>query len=304
MKIRILTVILLFTSLSGVGQIKGIVADEKSKAVIPYINIWVENESTGTTSGEDGKFYIPSIENTKKLTFTAIGYETKTVGVTTFVDTVYLKPKSIQISEVTVAAKKNSKRLKVGRYDKSKINFYFGAGTSPWVVARFFPYKKEYAEVEFMQKIKLLTSSDVSNSMFNVRLYTVGTDGKPADYLYDQNIIGIARKGKRSTEIDIADLNIRFPESGFFVAIEWLIIDRNRHEYKVSKHLKSSSIDSNIRSTRVSYQPAIGTVPSDTDENSWIMTKGKWSKIFPNRSNNERYRDKYSLLAIELTLTN
>jgi hypothetical protein len=54
-----------------------------------------------------------------------------------------------------------------------------------------------------------------------------------------------------------------------------------------------------------SYEPAVGTIPAETDENSWRFNQGKWRKVWKN--NNEtmkKYRNKYNLLAIELTLTN
>jgi hypothetical protein len=63
--------------------------------------------------------------------------------------------------------------------------------------------------------------------------------------------------------------------------------------------------DTGKKLTGISYEPAIGTVPADTDENSWIFTQGKWRKMHKNSSGTlKRYKDKYNLLAIELTLTN
>lgn len=305
MNSRVVIILLLLFPFNAMCQLKGVVRDSSSKSGIPYTNIWVEHKNVGTTADEEGNFKLPKISNGKVLVFNATGYETRRISLDSTVSTVYLTPKHLILSEVVVSPKRSTRTQSIGKYERSKINFYFGSGSSPWAVARFFPYKKEYSQSEFLQQIKLLTSSDVKDALFNVRLYMVGADGAPADYLYDQNIIGVAKKGKRSTEIDVADLNIRFPDKGFFVAIEWLIIDRNRHEYKTDKRVESSLIGSKMTSnTRVSYQPLMGTVASDTDENSWIMTKGKWSKVFPSKSGNKRYRDKYNLLAIELTLTN
>ena len=164
---------------------------------------------------------------------------------------------------------------------------------------KYFDFNKDYTKTPFLNKIRVLTNSDIKDSKFIVRLYSVGKDGQPENYIYDENIFGIAKKGKKITEIDIADLNIEFPENGFFIAIEWLIIDENKHEYSFTM------TESNKKLTGISYEPAFGTVPAETDKNSWIFQKGKWWKMFKNNNGTiKRYKDKYSLLAIELTLTN
>jgi hypothetical protein len=68
--------------------------------------------------------------------------------------------------------------------------------------------------------------------------------------------------------------------------------------------------DSKKKLKGISYEPSIGTVPSETDENSWIFNQGKWRRIWQNKDPNKKiryskkYRNKYSLIAIELSLTN
>ena len=54
----------------------------------------------------------------------------------------------------------------------------------------------------------------------------------------------------------------------------------------------------------ISYEPSIGTLPTETDENTWIFNKGKWQKIWKNKGSLKRYKGKYNLIAVELTLTN
>jgi hypothetical protein len=54
----------------------------------------------------------------------------------------------------------------------------------------------------------------------------------------------------------------------------------------------------------ISYEPAVGTVPAETDKNSWIFNKGKWRKVWKNNGGIKKYNGKYSLMAIELTLSN
>lgn len=209
-----------------------------------------------------------------------------------------MKPITTELNEVIINSKKLTQELILGEFQKSKVNHYFGCGIKPWITARFFKFNSNYNKTPFLKKIRVLTKSDVKDSKFNIRLYRVNKNGEPENYIYDQNIIGIAKKGKETTEIDISKLNIQFPDDGFFIAIEWLIIEDNKYEYKYTIEGSKKKLEG------ISYEPAIGTVPAETDENSWIFNQGKWRKVWKNVGTNKIYKDKYSLMAIELTLTN
>ena len=56
------------------AQIRGVVKDSLTGTPIPYVSIWVENETIGTTSEEDGTFSLNTTPN-KVLIFSALGYE-------------------------------------------------------------------------------------------------------------------------------------------------------------------------------------------------------------------------------------
>ena len=300
MKNQITTILLLLTSTSLFSQINGVVIDSLTKEKIPYVNIWVENENEGTTSNENGEFLIENLDNQKNLVFSAIGYETKHIDIKTIQKTIELNPKIYELKEVNISPKQENIETIIGEFSKSEIYQYFGCGKLPWIVTRFFPFEEIFNQTPYIKKIRLLTRSEVKDSRFNVRLYSVNESGEPGNYIYDENIIGIAKKGKKNTEIDISYLNFRVPEKGFFIAIEWFIIEQNKYHYDYSM------LGSKERLKGISYEPNIGTVPRDKDENSWFYVKGKWGKVQKNNSSliKDEYKDKYSMLAIELTLTN
>jgi len=88
--------------------------------------------------------------------------------------------------------------------------------------------------------------------------------------------MGIAKKGKKITEINLRNLNIEFPKKGFFIAVEWLIIESNKYEFTYT--MKGN----NRKLKAISYQPNIGTIPTETNMNTWIFSGGKWQKIWKN----------------------
>lgn len=288
---------LLLTSNFIFSQLNGVIINSETKERIPYVNIWVENENLGTTSNEEGEFSL-NVDNSKTILFSAIGFETKKIKSNSIQKIVELKPQITALAEIIVKSKKLTQELSIGEFEQSKINHYFACGTTPWITARYFDFKESYNNTPFVKKIRLLTKSDVKDSKFIIRLYGVNEKGEPENYIYDENIIGIAKKGKKITEIDLSELNIQFPEKGFFIAVEWLIIESNKYEYTYT--MKGSK----KKLSGISYEPSIGTIPSETDQNSWIINQGKWKKVWKNNSSIKSYKDKYHLLAIELILTN
>lgn len=294
---KLLVITFLLISNLSFCQLYSMIINSETKEKIPYVNIWVENENIGTTSNEKGEFKL-EIDSAKIILFSAIGFETKKISSDLIKETLELKPLLTELDEVIISSKKSTQELIIGEFKKSKINHYFGCGIKPWITAKYFKYNDKYDNTPFLKKIRILTRSDVKDSKFNIRLYGKNENGEPENYIYDQNIIGIAKKGKKTTEIDISELNIEFPKNGFFIAIEWLIIEDNKYEYKYTMEGSRKKLDG------ISYEPKIGTIPADTDENSWIFNQGKWKKVWKNVGTSKKFKEKYSLMAIELTLMN
>lgn len=143
-----------------------------------------------------------------------------------------------------------------------------------------------------MKSIKVLTKSDVKDAQFNIRFYEVDDKGEPGDYLYSKNSPGVARKGKKITEIDLSDLNLQFPKKGFFIAVEWLIIEQNKHDFTYTQKGSRKKLKG------LSFEPSFGADSPDKAQNSWIFTQGKWRQLKGNTLNTQ------NLIAIELSLNN
>ena len=88
MREKILILIFFIVSQIAFSQIKGVVKDSISGEPISYVNIWVENETIGTTSEADGSFSL-DVKEEKVLVFSALGYETKKIS--SKEETIYLK---------------------------------------------------------------------------------------------------------------------------------------------------------------------------------------------------------------------
>ena len=93
------SILFFFITISLSAQIRGVVKDSISGEPIPYVNIWVENETIGTTSETNGSFSL-DIKEEKLLVFSALGYEIKKVSSKT--DLILLKPKVFELNEMEV----------------------------------------------------------------------------------------------------------------------------------------------------------------------------------------------------------
>ncbi len=295
--ILVAVIIILLNYGYSFSQKKATIIDGVTKEKVSYVNIWVENENTGTTSNENGEFEL-NIDGSKNILFSAIGFEKLKINSDSIKDNVELTPLIFELKEVVVKSESRRQELIIGKFKKSKINIYFGCGRNPWIVARYFEHKEIYNKTPFISRIRVLTNSDVKDAKFNVRFYGINEAGEPAGFIHSENIIGVAKKGNKITEIDISDLGIKFPKEGFFLAFEWFIIEPNKYEYKYSMQNSRKKLNG------ISFEPSFGTVPYDTDANSWIFTRGKWVRMREFESRLKKHKNTYRLLAIELTLTN
>ncbi|OAZ03351.1 carboxypeptidase-like regulatory domain-containing protein [Flavobacterium succinicans] len=289
---------LLFAFQCSFSKLKGVVKDSISGQPIPYVNIWAENENIGTTSELDGTFTINTTSD-KILVFSALGFAPKKIKADK-IESVVLKNEAIALNEVIIAPPKHDSEIVIGNYKKGLINHYFACGTSPFIVAKFFPFTKEMEQHSFLKNLQVLTKAEKENAKFVLRFFEVNPDGSPGNDLTAQNIIVPVKKGKKNTEIDLESYKIKVPSNGFFVAVEWLIIDDNRFEFKFTKVNEGSK-----RFDGVYYDPRIGTIPSE-ETSTWTYYKGKWriSNFKNSQTFLDRYKDKYLELAMKLTLTN
>ena len=178
MKKHLLLFILFICSITN-AQIKATIIAANDNTPIPYVNIWIENENIGATSDANGLFEITADTTDKNIVFSALGYETLTIPANEIKDNVILINSAEELDEVLLIKRKNEHTLTVGEFNKKKVNFYFSCGTTPWITARYFPYKDEYSKTSFLQKLEFITTThfEPKKGKVNIRLYEVDENG-------------------------------------------------------------------------------------------------------------------------------
>jgi hypothetical protein len=254
-------------SLSLSAQIKGVVIDSLSGKPIPYVNIVVENESIGSTSEEDGSFVVYTSEKSKRLLFSALGFEKKTVPVNE-TKTVQLKPIEYELQEVMISNRLQTKEIEIGKTN-SAISQAFDYG--PRIDTKFFPYLPQYKKTKFIKQVSIVTDNKIEDALIKIHLYEVNDDGFPGKELIEKELFVTIQKGTRTHKIDVSKYNLVIPKKGIFIGFEKLLIERNKLEKTIT--------DSNTKTTKVvrTYYPY---VLYNYIERPFLFTfvGGKWKK--------------------------
>lgn len=295
MKLYLQALFLLLT-IQNFTQTTGVVQDSLTKKPLPFVNIWVDNENIGATSEENGSFTISNDALNKNLVLSCVGYETKSIHFTKNNQVFYLKETSIPLEEVVVQSQKKTIFNTISTFDLETSTSGFGIQLAPWIVGRFFEYDESYEKTPYLNTIKLATNSNIKNALFKMVLYVPDENGAPGDYLYNEDIIFSVPKGLKETTIDVSKYKIIFPESGLFIAFEWLTIEKNKFKYNF-KDLNAKGYKKAFR-----YEPTLSAYMTPEYGNTWIYMNAQWQKF--EAINVGPHKGSFSTLAIETKLSN
>ena len=292
---RVIWIFLIVTQFAF-SQIRGVVKDSISGEPIPYVNIWVENETIGTTSETNGNFSL-DIKEEKLLVFSALGYEIKKASSKS--ELILLKPKVFELNEVVIEQPRFKNEIEVGNFNKP-LGYHI-SGDIEWSNAKYFKYEAIYEQTKFVKKIKIKTRSKVNNAKFKIRIFSVNQEGFPDNDLLSEDIIVTVKKGKRNNVIDISNFKLVFPEEGLFIAYEVLKIESNKYIFEYTENENKKRIQ------KTYFAPDFESNIVD-EQNTYHYRSGKWIKL-QRWHNNEtgdlkKFNNKVFEPAINLILTN
>ena len=191
------------------------------------------------------------------------------------------------------------KKYNIVKYNfpKSSIKHFYTFGEKNMkMVAKFFKYEDKYFYTPFIEKIIVLTQTDLKSASFNLWLYETDDKGMPNILINESGIICKAYEGKTYTVVDIMDLKIRFPSQGIFTAIEWLEINENEYSFFYRYRGKGEKCIGSI------IEPSVGAYPS-TQGDTVILGENGWRKNEIEKSILPRYKNKFHNLSIEFELS-
>ena len=276
----------LLLTFSLAAQLKGIVVDESDNP-IPFVNIWVEGSTMGTSTEENGTFIIPTNNEKSTLIFNSLGYEKK-ILLAKDCKKVILKGSAIELDEVFISNRIETKRKEIGKIDNATFEAF---PNGPKVDCKFFPYLSDYKKTPYIKFVTLFTDSKIDDASIKIHFYSVGNNGLPAENLLEKENIVYLKKGISKQRFDVSNYHLVFPKNGIFVVFEKLMIEKNK--------LEKTTIDknSNLPKTERLYYPFLLY--------NYVARKDKFT-FFGGKWNKEQNEEKISLHepAINLVLTN
>lgn len=216
-------------SLAAMAQtmpFKGVVRDSISGQPIPFVSVWSENQNIGTTAEEDGTFTINTNENSKRLIFSAIGFEKKTLAIDQ-ARTVRLKPSDIQLDEVVISKSLGTRQIEIGKTNNTICQAF---DNGPRIDVKYFPYQASYNKTRYISSVTIYTDSRIEGATIRLHFYGVDASGFPDQELLTKDLIVPVRKGTVTNLYDLGDFNLKMPKTGIFVGFEKLIIEKNKLE--------------------------------------------------------------------------
>jgi CarboxypepD_reg-like domain len=289
--------ILLFIHQLSFAQTIGVVKDSKTKELIPFVNVGVENQNIGVSANEKGEFTLPNLKSNDVIVFSAVGYKILKIKTEEIREIILLEQQIIDLDEILVNSKRNKNSNFVGKVSKKDSDAFFANRGLPQINAKYIPYSESISKTRFIKSIKIVTRSEIKKSVFNIRLYKPGENSEPSEFYFDQNIVGTCKKGLKVTEINIESLNIKFPESGLIIGAEWLIIEQNKFVFEYAQQGKKGKIK------KTEYSPWFGG-NMEKENFAWTYFKNsKWHKQSEWPTNHKDFKGKFHTLAVELVLT-
>ncbi|MBU2998052.1 carboxypeptidase-like regulatory domain-containing protein [Cellulophaga baltica] len=212
---------------------EGVVYDSKTNETVPFVNLSFLETLKGTSSDEEGHFFmdLPASYLDKQLHLSSLGYNDTVVSARSVFKAKKFKmvPESFELNEVVVTETLGDMSV-LNPISSSSLVSGFSSSTTPWVLALYFPnigQQKKYVNkvTIFFQKNEGFKGDA---SKFRIRLYDVDPKTKhPTKDLLHKSVVLETETGKDYVSIDLSAFNIKMPQQGVYIGLEWLFVPFN-----------------------------------------------------------------------------
>src|SRR5690606_35340655 len=199
------------------------------KEPLPFATIILDNEN-GFYTNENGVFQLD--REYKSITISYVGYESYTTKVETLKDTIFLKPITYNIEEVTITNSKNSLE-KIGFLKSKGIKNIKSTPLNPKSeqIIVVLPINEtiinSYVEnIEFpLNKVKHYNKTDRlyknAPAVIRINVYTV-ENNLPKEKIFSSEPIKFIMSNKEIVSVDVSEKMIILPEQGLSFGIEMI----------------------------------------------------------------------------------
>lgn len=232
---KLLCMVLFFAYLGNAQSVffEGHVVDSKNGSPIPYANLSFLNSLKGTSSDEDGYFYleVPDAFLEKKVHISSLGYkDTIALGkALQMAKRIKMVEETYALDEVVVEQSLGDSKV-MNPISSYSIKSGFSSAATPWVLALYFP--NIGAATKYLETITIFMRNEVKfkngSSKFRLRIYDVDAKTKkPNRDLIQKSIILKSNLSEDFVSVNVASMGIKVPKGGIYIGLEWLFIPSN-----------------------------------------------------------------------------
>jgi len=210
--------------------ISGVVKNQSTNEVLPYVNIGVLGSSIGTVSAPDGSFqlFFTPDSSIQEIQFSHIGFEDKKLIIKELLNKntteVILIPSQLTLPSIEISSSKLERQF-MG-YDKfnTRMNVYFAIGKQPnqnlgAAIGKKFKVKKQVVRLDTLGFY--IRQNNFDTVRFRINIHPI-ENGKPNGFLQNTSIIKeVTNQYKGFVEVDLTPYNLVLNQN-FIVSIEWI----------------------------------------------------------------------------------
>lgn len=227
---------------------EGHVYDHKTKEPIPYVNLSFLNTLKGTSTDEQGHFFvdIPTHFLERKVHISSLGYNDTIVDAKFIYGSKQFQmlEESFELDEVVVTESFGNSDV-LNPISSYSLTSGFSSSSTPWVLALYFP--NIGAQKKYVDKVTVFLKKNENfkreSAKFRIRIYDVDeVTKKPNRDLLRKSIVLEHNVEKDYVSIDLAAFNIEIPRAGIYVGLEWLFVPSNWYMQKEINQLTNKKV--------------------------------------------------------------
>lgn len=272
MKLLVKKIVFIIHFVSILTAVKGTVllqvVDAKTKIGIPYYNV-ILNDNLLLISDSLGIANIDDSIIGKRILISCLGYIDSSIIISSNINLVELQNSTTQLQEVEIISSACEVKKQIVGCLSENLNgsYYFrkGAIVGLHVNARRVDFRK--GNVVLLEKVSFfITDEGVSNSNFRIRVLAFDSTNTPSIDMLNDNVIANSGNRKGWVDVDVSKYNIRVPENGLIIGMEWI------NDTQVLSYQKSfGGIVENYEGQ------VLGGTWKTKDAKTWIKTSAGWN---------------------------
>ncbi|MFS4494056.1 carboxypeptidase-like regulatory domain-containing protein [Maribacter sp. 2308TA10-17] len=227
---------------------EGHVYDHKTKEPIPYVNLSFLNTLKGTSTDEQGHFFvdIPTHFLERKVHISSLGYNDTIVDAKSIYESKQFQmlEESFELDEVVVTESFGNSDV-LNPISSYSLTSGFSSSSTPWVLALYFP--NIGAQKKYVDRVTVFLKKNQNfkreSAKFRIRIYDVDeVTKKPNGDLLRKSIVLEHNVEKDYVSIDLAAFNIEVPQAGIYIGLEWLFVPSNWYMQKEIDQLTNKKV--------------------------------------------------------------